>query len=875
MKKILLSIILFSVLTSGFSQKLLYTSEYGGDNSNGAIVSYDLSNNSTSTQLRLGGNPFYGINFFREVPFGETDFTGGLTLGSNGKYYGINTNASGLRSENYVPKRRPKGLFYSYDPSTNTYEVLHSFVGNQEFSDLLLKSGGFNDDLSNPAYTVLEVNAGVFYGIALGGGVANEGGIWKYDINTNEYSVIGSFKDPLNNVGHKPLTGLIKGDGNNIYGLCLNNSNNEEGYLYKIDTDTDLMSYVGDLLAAGWAIFQPHGQMVYNSSTNTIYGTKDRFSSGSSYGGGLWSFDLTTSTVASVWGIFQSDINILGSNASGVVQANNGKMYVTTQNGGANGKGTIIQCESSGSGQIKVYDFPSNFGTVSGTGMIVSGSKIFGTCTYDLSGPQLWSYDYINSTFDIIFSGDETDPLKPGWYTDWGILIDNGNIVGTTKQGSEGGAGALFSHNITSGQTSILQSHASREGRNIIGEMTQLNDSIFIGYIGKGGPNTIVGGTAKSQDEQGSIALFNVVSGNVQHLEKPSAFQANDETQNQWSNRPLLASDGKIYYTAITITGTSILAEFRVHDLINPSNFIKIYNCPEEYVTAGVIELPSQKIVLAAANNVYIYDLNTKAVTEFTNTHSYQQYGHMSDNIILASNGKIYGMTKASRLSTAAGENRAVIYSLDTTTFTFQVEHTFDSLVRTTNTELTEYNGKLYGSTNFLGANNQGHLFSYDMTTQAYTIEYSFDYDQDGGGFSAGWTLYNDKLFSTSRTGGANGYGTLVAFDLTNSTLNVLEHLTMENGRSYRGTPIFWDNTVGLDEIIKNSNIKIFPNPARTVLNVELENVSLIEIYSTTGQLVKRINNTNTINVEDLSSGVHIIRVHNDIGIYSSRFIKE
>lgn len=138
----------------------------------------------------------------------------------------------------------------------------------------------------------------------------------------------------------------------------------------------------------------------------------------------------------------------------------------------------------------------------------------------------------------------------------------------------------------------------------------------------------------------------------------------------------------------------------------------------------------------------------------------------MSDNITLASNGKIYGMTGASRLSTAADENRAVIYSPDTTAFTFQVEHTFDSLVRTTNSELTEYNGKLYGSTNFLGAINQGNLFSYDMTTQAFTIKFSFDYEQDGGGFTAGWTLYNDKLYSTSRTGGANGYGTLVAWKM-------------------------------------------------------------------------------------------------------------
>ena len=515
---------------------------------------------------------------------------------------------------------------------------------------------------------------------------------------------------------------------------------------------------------------------------------------------------------------------------------------------------------------------------VSGTGMIVSGSKIFGTCSYNSSDIQAWSYDYIDGIFQPLFTGTESDPSSPGYHIEYGIINDNGNIIGTTRNGSEGGAGALFSHNIASGITSILESHVSREGRNIMGELTQLNNSTFIGYIGKGGPNTITGGASTALDEQGSLALFNVVSGSVQHLTSPATYGENTYAQTQWMNNALLASNGKIYYSHASLSGaTSNLQQLREHDLTNnPSLPNKTYNCPEIIVTPSPIEIPNQKIVMAAVNNVYVYDLNTAVTTEYNNTHSYQQYGHMNDNIILASNGKIYGMTDASNLGTGAGENKAVIYSLDTTNFTFQVEHIFDHEVRTTNSGLTEYNGKLYGSTNFLGANNQGHLFSYDMTTSAYNIEHSFDRVQDGGGFSAGWTLYNDKLYSTSRTGGTNGYGTLVSFDLKSSAFNVLEHLTMENGRSFRGTPILWDDTVlGIGEIINNSNIQIFPNPARTVLNVDLENVSLIEIYSTTGQLVKRIKNSKTINVEDLSSGVHLIIVHNDKGIYSSRFIKE
>ena len=279
---------------------------------------------------------------------------------------------------------------------------------------------------------------------------------------------------------------------------------------------------------------------------------------------------------------------------------------------------------------------------------------------------------------------------------------------------------------------------------------------------------------------------------------------------------------------------------------------------------------------MAHTTTIDVYDLNSSTVTSYPNTHAYTQYGHMNHNITLGSNGRLYGTTGASAQGTAAGENRCVIYSVDTLTFTFQVEHVFDSLVRTANGKLTEYNGKLYGSTNFLGSNNHGHLFSYDMTSNTYNVEYSFDRDQDGAGFSAGWTLYNDKLYSTSRTAGMNGYGTLVEFDLNNSTLTVLEHLSMENGRSFRGSPIVWDDSwVGINEVISHSNINIYPNPAKTELHVELEMVNLMEVYSTTGQLLKSIQNSNTINVADLRNGIFIIKIYNNEGTYTSKFIKE
>ena len=67
------------------------------------------------------------------------------------------------------------------------------------------------------------------------------GGVWKYNVNTNEYSVVGSYKDPSNDVGYQPITSLIKGDNNNIYGLNLKNSGNKENGFYKYECDNEVL----------------------------------------------------------------------------------------------------------------------------------------------------------------------------------------------------------------------------------------------------------------------------------------------------------------------------------------------------------------------------------------------------------------------------------------------------------------------------------------------------------------------------------------------------------------------------------------------------------------------------------------------------------
>ncbi|MCF6129946.1 T9SS type A sorting domain-containing protein [Flavobacterium sp. AS60] len=97
------------------------------------------------------------------------------------------------------------------------------------------------------------------------------------------------------------------------------------------------------------------------------------------------------------------------------------------------------------------------------------------------------------------------------------------------------------------------------------------------------------------------------------------------------------------------------------------------------------------------------------------------------------------------------------------------------------------------------------------------------------------------------------------------------------------GTPDYLESSValGLTPVsMDNNSIKVFPNPATNVLNIQNNNDDTnasIEIYSISGAKVKALKATQsltTISVSDLQSGVYFVKVtmNNQVGNY--KFIK-
>jgi len=407
------------------------------------------------------------------------------------------------------------------------------------------------------------------------------------------------------------------------------------------------------------------------------------------------------------------------------------------------------------------------------------------------------------------------------------------------KNGGIADAGSFFSYDLLTGQTTVLAENHSQEGRSLLGELTQLNDSILLGFTGMGGELEIP--TSTKIQETGNLVQVNTKTGAITVL--PNAwYGAFAEHQHKFKvNRPLVGSNNKLYYSYFTYGyhGGYHLAEYDMtsHTRID---YLGMGVNANIWETVGSIEISKGKIVTANQDSLYVYDFNSKTFSERKFTHDKDQYGTFHGNIKQASNGKIYGLTRA-KPGKPYLDHKAVIYSMDTVNFIFKVEHTFDAIVRNCNAGLTELNGKLWGSTNYGGTNDHGYLFSYELSTGTFTIEHNFDRTNDGAGFEAEWTPLNGKLYSTSYTGGQHAYGTLVEFDPVNTSnpFRVVKQLSMQNGRAFRASPM----TYITKRIALDNNIE-FVNP---VLIGESEDASLT--ISNIG------NSTMTVSGIDVPSG--------------------
>jgi hypothetical protein len=84
-------------------------------------------------------------------------------------------------------------------------------------------------------------------------------------------------------------------------------------------------------------------------------------------------------------------------------------------------------------------------------------------------------------------------------------------------------------------------------------------------------------------------------------------------------------------------------------------------------------------------------------------------------------------------------------------------------------------------------------------------------------------------------------------------------------------------STISMNEIFYNKAFKIYPNPAREALTIEVSENSKLEVYAYDGKLVAQENiaNRTVLNVRNFNNGIYFVRLTNEAGeTYQTKFVK-
>lgn len=91
--------------------------------------------------------------------------------------------------------------------------------------------------------------------------------------------------------------------------------------------------------------------------------------------------------------------------------------------------------------------------------------------------------------------------------------------------------------------------------------------------------------------------------------------------------------------------------------------------------------------------------------------------------------------------------------------------------------------------------------------------------------------------------------------------------------------PFIWiisvDNIVGVGEFWDSEEFKIYPNPARDFVNIELPNIENAygTIFSLSGEVIMKFEVRNRLSISNLNYGLYIIQITTNGGVFNSRLI--
>ncbi len=418
----------------------------GGENDMGVMFKYDTEN----------------LAYIKCFDFGQSDngahCASSLMLADDGWAYGTTWHGG----------QYDGGTIYRINPANRTFESLYDF-------DIYTYGG-------NPLSGLIQANDGFFYGTTPFGGTVGAGIIYRFDANNNIVTVLEDLITPSE--GRVPSGPPMQASDGFLYGLTMQGGSIGHGALYKFNLSTSVYSKQADFQDAANGN-HPNGTPV-EAPNGYLYATAQ--SGGQFTYGTLFEFDPATTNLFVK--VHFDGLNKGAYPVASLLEYEENMLYGLCAEGGMYDEGTMFVYDVSSNICTKVHDFNS---AVDGRNpqaglMKASNGKIYGTTNKGGAYDCGTVFEFDPSTSDYAVIHEFTTFRDMPWYaclleveTDFGLPEGNAGTMALNLYPNPA-VDHIFIHAPVIGEVNMQV--FSQSGQVLIEEQTSMNNECMKLNIG-------------------------------------------------------------------------------------------------------------------------------------------------------------------------------------------------------------------------------------------------------------------------------------------------------------------------------------------------------------------------------------------------------
>ena len=284
-------------------------------------------------------------------------------------------------------------------------------------------------------------------------------------------------------------------------------------------------------------------------------------------------------------------------------------------------------------------------------------------------------------------------------------------------------------------------------------------------------------------------ALFKFDAGSSSYTDLHDFGGSPDGAQAQFA--PVIASNCK-WYGVTRVGGTFNAGTLFEYDPSTSTYTKKVDfdgsnglhpGCELKELSPGILYGTAAEGGTNGVGTIYKYDINSATLTKLFNMNN--SGGTQPIGNLILFNSKLYGICL-----TGGSNNEGSIFEFDpegSGTFTKKSDFSNSNGFYPLGGMELGADNKLYGSTQYGGANNAGTLYQFDPTSSVFTKKVDLSNSTGNLGIGQMCLASNNKLYGITNQGGANGFGALFEYDPSGNTYTKKADFSTSNGKNPGG----------------------------------------------------------------------------------------